>query len=51
MMEEIHALQKRDTWAMVPHLNKASNLGSRWVYKLKTNFDGSIAQFKAQLVA
>lgn len=51
MLEEIKALHKQDTWELVPRPPLASVLGSWWVFKLKPNSDGSIAHYKARLVA
>ena len=36
---------------MVPLPPGKSVVGCRWVYKIKTNFDGSIERYKARLVA
>jgi len=50
MDEELSALHKTDTWDLVPLPPGKSVVGCRWVYKIKTNFDGSIEQYKARLV-
>ncbi|KAL4388814.1 hypothetical protein GQ457_09G022030 [Hibiscus cannabinus] len=49
--EEIHALEKNDTWIVtdLPHDKKA--IGSKWVFAIKYNSDGSIKRYKARLVA
>lgn len=51
MNEELSALQKTDTWDLVPLPSGKSTIGSRWVYKIKTKSDGSVERYKARLVA
>ena len=51
MDEELSALHKTDTWDLVPLPPSKSVVGCRWVYKIKTNFDGSIERYKARLFA
>ena len=51
MDEELSALHKTSTWELVPLPLGKSVVGCRWVYKIKTNSNGSIDQFKARLVA
>jgi len=49
--EELSALHKTDIWDLVPLPSSKSIVGCRWVYKIKTNSDGSIERYKARLVA
>jgi len=49
--EELSALHKTDTWDLVSLPPGKSVVGCRWVYKIKTNSDGSIERYKARLVA
>jgi hypothetical protein len=51
MNEELSALHKINTWDLVPLPLGKSVVGCRWVYKIKTNSDGSFERYKARLVA
>lgn len=51
MQEEISALNKNCTWQLVPKPADAELVTCKWVYKLKKNADGTIARYKARLVA
>ena len=51
MDKELSALHKIVTWDLVPLPLGKSIVGYRWVYKIKTNSDESIKQFKSRLVA
>jgi hypothetical protein len=51
MDEELSALHKINTWDLVPLPPGKSVVGCRWMYKIKTNSDGSIERYKARLVA
>ena len=50
MQKEIQAFENNGTWLVtnLPPGKKA--LGSRWVYKIKYNLDGSVERLKARLV-
>ena len=49
--QEYNALQEHGAWELceLPPGRKA--IGSRWVYKVKLNSDGSVERYKARLVA
>ncbi|BBH00229.1 transposable element gene, partial [Prunus dulcis] len=51
MKEEIDALHVQDTWILVPSPGDKNIIGSKWVYKIKRNPDGSVGRYKARLVA
>lgn len=50
MQKEIRALEENWTWSMETLPSGKHALGSRWVYKVKYNSDGSIERLKARLV-
>ncbi|KAK4384875.1 Retrovirus-related Pol polyprotein from transposon RE2 [Sesamum angolense] len=51
MGKEIEALERNDTWDLTELPKGKRAIGSRWVYKVKLNQDGSVDRFKARLVA
>ncbi|CAM8948608.1 unnamed protein product [Rhodiola kirilowii] len=51
MEEEMEALQKNDTWQLVPPPKDKKAVGCRWVFTIKKNVDGSLNRYKARLVA
>ncbi|KAL0340416.1 UNVERIFIED_CONTAM: Retrovirus-related Pol polyprotein from transposon RE2 [Sesamum radiatum] len=51
MNQELTALEKNDTWDLVELPPGKKAIGSRWVFKLKLNPDGSVQRHKARLVA
>ena len=51
MKEELDALHKTGTWGLVDLLSRKSAIGCKWVYKIKTQLDGTIDCYKARLVA
>jgi hypothetical protein len=51
MAEEIAALKHTDTWDLVPRPPSTVPITCKWVYKIKTRYDGSIERYKARLVA
>ena len=50
-MEEIRALDDQGTWNLVQLPVGKKAIECRWVFAIKVNQDGSVAQLKAQLVA
>ncbi|CAH9086511.1 unnamed protein product [Cuscuta europaea] len=51
MMDEYAALEKNNTWSLVPPSPLQNVIGCKWVYRVKQNPDGSLARYKARLVA
>ncbi|CAL2246014.1 unnamed protein product [Prunus armeniaca] len=51
MSEELDALAKTNTWELVQLPRGKIAIGCKWVYKIKTKFDGSIDRYKARRVA
>jgi hypothetical protein len=51
MAEEITALERTDTWDLVPCPSRVRPITCKWVYKVKTRSDGSLERYKAHLIA
>ena len=51
MDSEYNSLIKNQTWELVPLPEGKTAIGTRWIYKIKRNADGSLDRFKARLVA
>ncbi|XP_068662869.1 uncharacterized mitochondrial protein AtMg00820-like [Aristolochia californica] len=49
--EEMQALYENKTWALVPLPLNKKPVGCKWVFTMKDNSDGYVAQLKALLVA
>jgi len=51
MDEELSALHKTDTRDLIPLPPSKIVVGFHWMYKIKTNSDGSIERYKVRLIA
>jgi histone deacetylase 1/2 len=51
MEAEYTALQKNETWRLVPPRSGVNIIDCKWVFKIKRQADGSIDRYKARLVA
>lgn len=51
MKTEIDSLRDHDVWELVELPKDRKLVGSKWVFKVKRNADGSLERCKARLVA
>jgi len=51
MQSEMDAHGLNSTWSLVPLPRDRKAIGSRWIFALKLNPDGTVKRFKARLVA
>ena len=51
MGREMESLKEHEVWELTTLPPRKKAVGSRWVYKVKTNGDGSLEHYKARLVA
>ena len=51
MDEEMKSLAENNTWELVDKPDNRMVIDNRWVYRVKTNLDGTVDKFKARLVA
>ena len=51
MDRELESLRIHDVWDLVELPKDRKAVGSKWVFKLKMNADGSVERYKARLVA
>ena len=51
MIDELDALKANHTWDIVHLPTNTSVIGSKWVYSIEVNSDGSLDRYKARLVA
>ncbi|KAG8065784.1 hypothetical protein GUJ93_ZPchr0004g38860 [Zizania palustris] len=51
MAEELATLEHTSTWDIFPLPHHVRPITYKWVYKVKTHFDGSLEYYKAHLVA
>ena len=47
---ELESLIKNKTWKLTPLPSNRKPISSKWIFKIKTNPDGSIQRYKAMLV-
>jgi predicted aspartyl protease len=50
MKEELHMIEKNNTWQLVDRPQDRKIIGVKWVFRTKLNADGSINKHKARLV-
>jgi len=51
MRTEFNALENQKTWSLVPLPPNCRPIGSKWVFRIKYQSDGSMERYKACLVA
>ncbi|GKD16364.1 retrotransposon protein, putative, ty1-copia subclass, partial [Tanacetum coccineum] len=51
MNVEMQSMKDNDVWVLVELPPNARTIGSKWLFKKKTNMDGAVYVFKARLVA
>ena len=51
MVDEMESLHKNEAWDLVELLARRKPIGSKWVFKKKTNAEGKVEKYKARLVA
>ena len=49
--DEIHSIERNNTWDLVELPAGVKPIGLKWVFKIKRNADGTISKYKARLVA
>ncbi|RVW39690.1 Retrovirus-related Pol polyprotein from transposon RE2 [Vitis vinifera] len=50
MISEFEALQRNNTWSLVPLPEGRIPIGCRWIYRVKENPDGSVEKYKTRIV-
>ena len=51
MQEEIEQLSRNEVWDLVPRPEGTNVIGTKWVYKNKSDEKGMVTRNKARLVA
>ena len=51
MHSELDAIERNDTWTLVPRPKSRKIVSTKWIYKTKYKADGSLDKHKARLVA
>ena len=51
MHDELLQFQKNDVWTLVPRLEGEHIIGTKWIFRNKTDEEGNVIRNKARLVA
>ena len=51
MVEEYYSIMKNQVWKVMPRPQRKKVVGSRWIYQVKHEADGSVEKYKARFVA
>ena len=51
MHDELFQFQRNDFWTLVPRLEGEHIIGTKWIFRNKTNDEGNVIRNKAHLLA
>lgn len=51
MRDELSSMKKNDTWELCKLPSERKAVGCKWIFGVKTDFNGEVERFKARLVA
>ncbi|CAA7407752.1 unnamed protein product [Spirodela intermedia] len=51
MNDEMHILERNNTWELVPLPKNKQTVNSKWIYSINVNADESVERYKTRLVA
>jgi hypothetical protein len=51
MQEELNQFERNEVWTLVPRPKSTNVIGTKWIYRNKSDEDGNIVRNKARLVA
>ena len=51
MHEEFHQIVRNDMWELLPRQNRVNVIGTKWIFKNKSDEHGTIIRNKSRLVA
>ena len=51
MHQELHQFVRNDVWELVPRPKDTHVIGTKWIFKNKTDEDGEVVRNKSRLVA
>jgi transposase InsO family protein len=51
MHDELHQFTRNDVWTLVPHPAEQNIIGTKWIFKNKTDEYGTVVRNKAHLIA
>ena len=51
MQEELNQFKRSEVWDLVPRPNDINVIGTKWIYKNKSDENGTVTRNKARLVA
>ena len=51
MVEEYESIVRKNAWEIIPRPIGKSVVGSRWIYKVKQDADGSVEKYKERFVS